>query len=63
MIIQVAVTQNDFKIKFKIPFTIFKQAYHLNQRSYGFEVFSRHYPSLLLKASCFEGLLNWNKID
>ena len=61
MIIQVTVTQNDFlKIK-KRPFTIIKQAYQLNQRTYSFEILSRHYP--LSNALCSKGLLNQNKID
>ena len=60
MIIQAAVTHNDFKKFKKRWFAIFKQAYHLNQWSYGFETFSRHYP--LIKFSWYEGLLNWNKI-
>ena len=42
MIIQVAVTQNDFKKIKKRPFTIIKQAYQLNQMSYGFEILFRH---------------------
>ena len=56
-IMQIAVTQNHFKI-LKGQFTIFKQAYQLKERSYGFED-----TTLSLKASTFKGLLNWNKID
>ena len=61
MIIQVAVTQNDIFKKWKRWFVIFKQAHRLNQWSYGFKIFLQ--TTLLLKASCLEGLLNWNKTD
>ena len=43
MIIQVTVTNNFLK-NLKRPFTIIKQAYQLNQRSYAFEILYRHYP-------------------
>ena len=63
MIIQVAVTQKIFleKLKKTINFIIIKQAYQLNQRSYGFEILSRHYP--FIKSLMFKGLLNQNKVD
>ena len=60
MIIQVAVTQSNFKT-IKKPFTIFKQAYQLNET----KLVLKFFPdiTLWLKALYFEELLNWNKIE
>ena len=44
MVIQVAVTQNVFFLNEKRWFAIFNQAYQLNQWSYGFKIFTTHYP-------------------
>ena len=61
MIIQVAVTRNDFFKNWKRPFTIIKQAYQLNQEAMAL----KFYPGTthLSKALCFKGLLNRNKVD